>query len=61
LKTYTERRIEMGQDVNNAWSLVVAGLGSGDFSEERVRFLWSVAFPLVRELSVVAREVDDGK
>lgn len=59
-KSYTEKRIELGQDVNNAWSLVAAR-----FAQEHVPFgaedalaekLFKRLFPVVQRCSQEARE-----
>lgn len=54
-QTYTERRIELGQDVNNAWA-IVAARSTGHATEQTLTELWNEVFPVVRKLSQQMRE-----
>ena len=56
MKTYTEQRIELGQDINNTWTLIAAMVASNP-KVTVTDDLFNCWFPIVRSINTSIREV----
>jgi len=61
MKSYTEGRIELGQDINNAWSLVRTHTANNLLSPSAIEKMFREYFVIVRRLSNEAREEEEAR
>lgn len=57
-KTYTDKRIELGQDINNTWAIIAAAVHRPG-ERAPISMLFDTFYPIVQKKSREAREEAD--